>query len=210
MIFRASAAAFAKLRVLVVFERDGDAGEAEERPFDGRGDGAGVEHVDARVQPAVDAADDDVGPPRAELEEAELHAVGRTSFDGPTAPHAAVGLVFLAGNHGREKRHRMPDAALLDGRRDDASHRRSASVPSPRPAGPGRKFRRRSSVRSACGRAPPWLVPHRTGRRAEAGVSARSGYRSRRRDRPERLRIIPIAFEEEDHSRHLASVEVAA
>ena len=55
---------------------------------------------------------------RAELGERQLHAIGRAAFHGPAAPPLAVEH-FL--RHERaEERDRVPYAALLDRRRDDA------------------------------------------------------------------------------------------
>ena len=48
----------------------------------------------------------------------QLHAVGRAALDRPAAAPLAVEHFF--GHQRAEKRDRMPDAALLDGRRDDA------------------------------------------------------------------------------------------
>ena len=95
MTRRASRAAFSKCGVFAVFQRHGDAGDAEKRPFDRRRDRTRIKHVDSRVQPAVDAADDQRGPAGAELEHAQFHAIGRAALDGP----AAVSIVvehFLA------------------------------------------------------------------------------------------------------------------
>ena len=48
----------------------------------------------------------------------QLHAIGRAALDGPTAPPLAVEDFF---RHQRaEKRDRVPYAALLHGRRNDA------------------------------------------------------------------------------------------
>ena len=47
--------------LLVVFEGDGDGGEAVEGRFNRGGDGAGVEDVDARIRTGVHAADDHIG-----------------------------------------------------------------------------------------------------------------------------------------------------
>ena len=59
-----------EVRLRIVFERHGDAGDLEERAFDRRGHRAGVQDVDAGVESAVDAADDQVRASRTELEDA--------------------------------------------------------------------------------------------------------------------------------------------
>jgi len=103
--------------MLVPFERHGDARDAEERPFDRGGHGARVEHVDPRVEAAVDPADDQIGPPRTELRDPELDRVGRTAVHGPAA--APVTVEHLLGRQWRQERDRMPHAALLGGGCDD-------------------------------------------------------------------------------------------
>ena len=55
---------------------------------------------------------------RAELGQRQLHAIGRAAFDGPTAPPLAV--EHFLGHQRAQERDRVPHAALLDRRRDDA------------------------------------------------------------------------------------------
>ena len=83
-----------ELSVLVIFQRYCNTRDTEERTFDRRRPRAGIEHVDARVQAAVDAADDEVRPLRAEFKDAQLDAIRRTSFDGPAATAVAVVNLF--------------------------------------------------------------------------------------------------------------------
>ena len=68
---------------LGVLQRTGDAGAAEERPLDGGGHGAGIEHVDAGVGAGVEAADDQVGRLRQQFAQGQLDAVGRPALDRP-------------------------------------------------------------------------------------------------------------------------------
>src|SRR5205814_13190 len=98
--------------------RDGNAGYIEERAFDSRRHGSRVEHVDARVQAAVHAADDQIGSLAAKLEDTELDAVGRAAFDGPAS--APLAVVDFLGDQRPKERDRVTDAALLGGRGDDA------------------------------------------------------------------------------------------
>ena len=107
-----------EIGVLVVFERYGDARDPEKRPLDGGRHGAGVEHVDAGIQSAIDAADDDVGPPRAELRDPEFHGIGGAAVDGPAT--AAASLEDLLGRQRREERDGVADPALFGRWRHDA------------------------------------------------------------------------------------------
>jgi len=88
--------------VLVVLQRYGDAGDSEERPFDRGCHRAGIENIDAGIQPIVDAADDQIGTLRAELEDADLHAVSRAALDRPTAAPRAI--VDFLDDERRKKR----------------------------------------------------------------------------------------------------------
>lgn len=104
--------------MLVILERDGDARDPEECSFDRGRHRAGVEHVDPGVEPAVDAADDDVRPSRAKLRDPQLHRISRAAVDCPAA--AVATREDLLGRQGREKRDRVPHAALLRGGGHDA------------------------------------------------------------------------------------------
>ena len=107
------------LKVVVPLKRHCDASNAEKGPLDRGGHRAGIEHIDAGVQAAVDAADHQVGPPRTELGDPQFDGVGRASIDGP-AP-AAVALKNLLGRQRGEKGDGVADPALLGGR---GHHRR--------------------------------------------------------------------------------------
>ena len=104
----------AKVGVLVEFERDRHAGNAEKRPFDRRRHRARVEHVDAGIQSAVYPAHDQVGAAGTTLEQAQFDAIGRAAVDGPAAAFALV-EDFFDGQR-REIGDRVADAALLGGR----------------------------------------------------------------------------------------------
>ena len=119
--------------VLVELERDGHAGDAEERPFDGRRHRARVKHVDPGVQSAVDAADDQIGRARAELEDADLDAIGGASLDGPTPAAFAFGPAFVAEDLLDDQRRQIGDrvahAALFGGRGHDHHVAQGAHFP---------------------------------------------------------------------------------
>src|SRR5205814_200916 len=101
----------AEIGVLVVFQRAGNAGDAKECAFNRRGDRAGIEHINAGVESAVEAADDDIGPLATKLKDAELDAVRRAALDSPTSQPLAV--IDLLSYQWRKKCNRMGDAALL-------------------------------------------------------------------------------------------------
>ena len=116
MIIRASRAALSNWAMFVVLQRDGHAGDAEKSPFYGGRHRAGVQHVYARVQSAVDSAYDQIGLARAKLMDADFHAVGRTAFDRPAQPLVAVWAILmkdLLDDQGRQIGDRMAHAALL-------------------------------------------------------------------------------------------------
>ena len=69
---------------LGVLQRDGDAGTAEERSFDGRRTGPRVEDVDACVRPRVQAADNQIGRFGKEFQESQLDTIGRPALHGPS------------------------------------------------------------------------------------------------------------------------------
>ena len=106
-----------KVCVLVVLQRDGDACDAKKRPFDRRSDSSRVEHVDAGVETAVDAADHKIGPLWTKLRDAQLDCIGRTAVHGP--PTATVTLKNLLSRQRCEKRDGMTNAALFSGRSHD-------------------------------------------------------------------------------------------
>ena len=108
------------VEVLGQFERDGDARDLEKRPFDRRGDGARIEHVDPGVRAGVDPRDDQVGRPAHQLADGEFDAVGGASLDHP-AERGAVVVVDLLDDQGIQDRDRVPHAALLN-RRGDHGH----------------------------------------------------------------------------------------
>src|SRR5688572_13596249 len=64
-----------QVRVFSVLHRYGDARDAKKRPFDRRGDGTAIEDIDSRVEPAVDAANDQVRLPGTQLNNRELDTV---------------------------------------------------------------------------------------------------------------------------------------
>jgi len=80
-------------------------------------DGAGVEHVDARVRAGVESADDQIGRRLQELEQGELDAIGRPAFDRP-AHRRLIFVEHFLRDERREQRDRVTDGALLARRRD--------------------------------------------------------------------------------------------
>jgi hypothetical protein len=64
-------------------QRHGNRRQAEETPFHGRGDGAGIDHVVAHVGEVVDAGDDDVRLLRHQAGQRQMHAVGRRAGHAP-------------------------------------------------------------------------------------------------------------------------------
>ena len=135
--------------LLVVLQRHGDGGAAVERALDRRGDGAGVEHVDAGVAPGVQPADDHVRRVGQQFQQRELHAVRRPALDRPADERLAVVLEHLADEQRVEQRDRVPGGALLGRRGDDRAPCRASGVRSAAPAGRGRRCRRRWSAESA-------------------------------------------------------------
>ena len=103
--------------MVVPLKRHSDARDPEKGPLDRRRHGARIEHVDPGVEPAIDPADHEIGPTRAELGDAQLHRIGRAAINGPTA--AAISLKHLLGRQRREECDRVADAALLRGGRDN-------------------------------------------------------------------------------------------
>jgi hypothetical protein len=99
-----------------------DRGDAQERAFEGGGDGPGVDDVDAAVRPGVEPGDEKVGArPLAEAlgpdgGEGELDAVGRSAVDR----HAAHPLADAdgLGHEGLAERHAVARGGL-DGERSD-------------------------------------------------------------------------------------------
>src|SRR5207302_354736 len=77
--------------------------------------GAGINHVGAGVGPEVDAGDDEVGRPRQDRLDGDLHAVGRHPIHGVAkadiAPHD------LLGPQRKQQRDGVPDGAALGVRR---------------------------------------------------------------------------------------------
>ena len=106
-----------KVCVLVVLQRDGDACDAKKSSLDRRGDRPRIEHVDAGVETAVDAADHKIGSLWTKLRDAQLDCIGRTAVHGP--PTATVTLKNLLSRQRCEKRDGMTNAALFSGRSHD-------------------------------------------------------------------------------------------
>ena len=164
------------VEVLGQLERDGHAGDLEERPLDRRRHGSRVKDVDPRVRARVDPRDDQVGRPGHQLADRQLDAVGRAPLDHPAQGRAVV-VVDLLDDQGVEQRDRVPHAALLHGRGDHGHRPPAAAAPCARLGARGQTRRRRWSARSA-----RWM--HRTKR--EQGTHAGSSPRDASRSLPAR------------------------
>jgi NAD(P)H-hydrate epimerase len=100
-------------------ERNGDAGETQKCGFDGGGDGAAVDDVDAGVGAAVHAADDEVGGAGKELGDGEFNTIGGAAFDGGAGE--GVGDGHSASEEGNGEGDAVPGGALNGGGGDDVN-----------------------------------------------------------------------------------------
>ena len=105
--------------MFVKLQRHRNARDAEEGPFHSRAHRARIEHIDSRIEAAVDTAHHQIGPPGKKLRYPQLHRVGRAAIHRK-AP-AAVAVKDLLGGQRSEKRDRVADPALLS-RRGDHAH----------------------------------------------------------------------------------------
>src|SRR3954449_2181762 len=75
--------------MLIVFERHGKARQAKDGPLRRPGHRSRVQHVYSNIQPAIDPAHQQIGL-RTKLRKRQLHALRRTSLDGPPPPPEQV------------------------------------------------------------------------------------------------------------------------
>jgi len=104
------------ISMVIPLEGNGDAGDPEKGPLDGRSNGPGIEHIDSRIQPTVNATDDQIRSGRAELRDTKLHGISWTAIDRPAPSPGALKDLFC--RQWREKGNGMTNTTLL-GRRSN-------------------------------------------------------------------------------------------